>query len=331
MLRRPATLAAAAVLGPLAGIALVPDRGEDAPSGMAVLSLLPAALAALPVPPEPRQASYEKVVDGPAGADVHLCGVCHVEPASVSAARAAVLRAHTAGGLATVALECDTYTLQLVRAARKPLSGLPRTQVRDEGSGLVRRALFETPAVHMRAREVGAHLTSPSQVGLPPLLLRHLERDGLLWSEEMAAAADAADEVGARVVCLKPSQISWVPEGHDDRSGGGGASLLGMAAYWLQAHALHGRRVDERSCAAGGVEATRTAMAATLPREFSRRVATPDEVMARQLHALRSEVAAGAADYDSQSGSRTKRASIVAIVGAIHVPGVRNHLVNGPS
>ena len=53
--------------------------------------------------------------------------------------------------------------------------------------------------------------------------------------------------------------------------------------------------------------------------------------MARQLHALRSEVAAGAADYDSQSGSRTKRASIVAIVGAIHVPGVRNHLVNGPS
>ena len=305
----------AAIAAPVAGLGLVP-ASEDAPSGLTVLRLLPAGLAGAAISRPPRVPALEAQVSTH-GVHVHLCGVCHIEPASAEAARAAVSRAARGGRLAAVALECNQQTLAMLQCAHRALSGLPRERVRSEGASLVREALFRSPTVRQMAENAGASLDTPSSVGLPPTLVRHLSSDGVLWSDEMRAAADAADAWKARVVCLgAPPEASHTP--HAPSTLG---AALGIAAVWLRAHALR-PGLDDRGCDAADVAAMNTAMQEMLPGFHAHKVVEPDDQMAMALLALCKEVSA---EQRSSRGSH-RPMSVVAVVGAQHVPGLKERL-----
>jgi pheromone shutdown protein TraB len=94
---------------------------------------------------------------------------------------------------------------------------------------------------------------------------------------------------------------------------------LALFAGWLRVHALC-PGFDERSCDAVGVAALNQAMLEMLPREYARRVATPDEVMSRRLSALRDELGRG------EDATVVGYPIVVAIVGAQHVPGIVERL-----
>jgi len=300
-----------------AAVALMPGGEDGSTSGLKLLSMLPTGLAGACVRPAPRSASYEVEVNG-----IYLCGVCHVETASALAAASAVKR-H--GRHATVALECDEQTLRLLNVASRAIEGMSKKCIRADGIEHVRQALFDSEYVKELGRARGKQLASPSHVGLQPAIERHLRADGVLWSGEMATAAAAASEVGARVVCLKPSTGSWAEVNGASASNNAGDGLgalavmtrnmLGLAAFWLRAHELH-PGFDERSCEAAGVAAANTALAEALPREYVMFVDTPDDHMAQRLCRLRDE------------RPRTSSPSVVAIVGAQHVPGLRRRLKN---
>ena len=72
--------------------------------------------------------------------------------------------------------------------------------------------------------------------------------------------------------------------------------------------------------AAVGVAALNQAMLEMLPREYAGRVATPDEVMATRLRALRDELGRG------EDATMVGYPIVVAIVGAQHVPGIVDRL-----
>lgn len=320
MLRRRAAAAFAATT---ATVALVPAGEDGSASGLTLLSLLPGGIAGMLSKSKPRAPSYEITVDG-----IHLCGVCHVEPASADAAAAAVART---AKISTVALECDAQTLELLHVATQALAGMAREDVQTSGVDRVQRGLFDSPAVHALASASGKQLTSSAQITLQPAITRHLRNDGVLWSNEMAVAATAAANVGARVVCLKPPGGSWegngansTPAPGDVQGGGVGAmvqTIVGAAACLLRTHILHAG-FDERSCAPSGVTAANSAMREMVPGQYERLVTIPNEQMARTLLALRDELRAACTNVDSASAAATTSTSIVAVVGAQHVPGL---------
>ena len=80
------------------------------------------------------------MLDARSGARVALCGVCHVDPGSATAACAAVAR-HD-GNLGAVALEIDARTLAMVDAARQALDAAPAEADRE---ATVRAALSALP------------------------------------------------------------------------------------------------------------------------------------------------------------------------------------------
>ena len=290
-----------------------------------MLRLLPSGLAGAALPRQSTDSAYtyQVRVANVAGksCDVLLCGVSHISPSSAAETRAAVEGASSS--LAAVALECDAQTLALLRCAHEAIDGLPRERVRSDGVALVRAALFRSPTVQHMAARSGASLDAPSSVGLPPPIVRHLTRDGVLWSDEMREAADVADALGARVVCLgapaPPSASSPPPPP---------APLLGMAACWLRAHALRPGLLNERGCAAADIAAMNTAMQEMLPALYSLKVVEADERMAAGLLAvckqLRAEEAHEAEAAPSE-GARPVRC-VVAVVGAQHVPGLASRL-----
>ncbi len=317
MRRACATAATAA-----AAVALVPPGDDEYPiSGLTLLSCLPAGIAGALAPRRPRLPSLEVVSQG-----VYVCGVSHVEVASVQAAVASVARC---SGAAVVALECDADTLEVRKAAVRALQGSSAEQIRKEPlhyMSRVRQALFETAVVHDMARARGRpELTSPSQVGLQPEVVRHLRSDGVLWGSEMAAASQAAADAGCRVVCLQPG-AKWTEASTTDAypEGNGGLTRsarrwLALTTGWLRLYSLC-PGFDERSCDAAGVAALNQAMLEVLPCEHARRVATPDEVMARRLIALRDELGRG------EDAKAVGYPIVVAIVGAQHVPGIVERL-----
>lgn len=318
LVRRSFATAAAAT----AALALVPPGDEEYPvSGLTVVSLLPSGIAGACAPRRPRVPSFEVVSNG-----VYLCGISHVEVASAQAAIATIARCSSA---AAVALECDANTLEVRKAAARALQGLEAEQIRKDALfhiGRVRQALFESETVRDMARARGrAELSSPSQVGLQPEVVRYLRSDGVLWGSEMAAAAQAAADAGCRVVCLQPG-AKWMEEPAPGTSVETHSSVvrsarrrLALFAGWLRVHALC-PGFDERSCDAVGVAALNQAMLEMLPREYARRVATPDEVMARRLRALRDELGRG------EDATVVGYPIVVAIVGAQHVPGIVERL-----
>ena len=340
---------AIAATAPLAACALIPGD-ENSPSGLSVLSLLPAGLAGALLSSgrrRPRQPMCEVVVQSAGLPTIRLCGVCHVEPASALAVHDTILRhANAAGGVAAVALECDARTLELVRTARQALHGLSAERVRSEGVGLLREALFASPTVHEMAHAAGARLHSASQVGLPAPLSHHLERDGVVWSEEMATAATAATSVGARIVCLGEAPTADGPPTSDSTDApqrgqpltddqrhpapSRAPSRLGMLGCWLRAYALE-PGLDERSCDLEGVAAANEAMRQMLPAEYRRHVTQRDDQMAARLRRLRDELAHVPLPEPSVSAlsARTPRACIVVVVGARHVPGLQRRLLDG--
>jgi hypothetical protein len=312
---------AAAVAAPVIGVALIPGN-EQEPSGLKMLSLLPSGLAGSCATGVPRQPSLEVTVPRVAGAvDVTLCGVCHVEPESATAAAALVNR-RASHGLRTVALECDAHTLELLRCASSAIKGMSRERVRDQGLGAVRDALFRSETARgMLQRASGKSLQSAAQVGIPATLARHISRDGVLWSDEMRTAADAADEAGARVVCLgeqpRPNAVSppfpVAP------------SLIGLAACWLRARALQ-PGLDELSCEANGVAAANAALRERVPEHYARLVTRPDERMAKRLIGLCAELGRQTRGGDETTQTKHDVGHVVVVVGAQHVPGLQHIL-----
>lgn len=310
-LRRVGSIALSATgVASLAVLALPEREGE--PSARTVLRLLPSGLAgALLQPPLPREPSLEVMQrDAATQVNVQLCGVCHVEPASATAAQQCVARCAASSGrgsVQAVALECDAETFSRIRAGARALRGLSPERVRTEGEGLVQQALFELPEVKAMARRAGVELREPSQVPLPPMLARHLRYEGVLWGGELEAAAAQAEAIGARVVFLDSPARPGPPIG----------GLLGGLACWLRTQALQ-PGVDERSCARGHVDAANRATRELVPREYERHVARPDEHMARRIRELCAEVTTR-----SEGG---EDGVVVAVVGARHVPGLTDQL-----
>ena len=290
---------------PIAAFAVYPGT-EDSPSGLKVLRLLAQTRISSLLRHGDRRASYEVTVPSALGtaANVHICGVCHVEKGSVDAARDAILRYRPAA----VALECDATTLQLLQVASAALDGVPVARVRANGPELVREALSRSDVVKELALQQGTRIPAPSSIGLPPVIGRHLSREGVLWSDEMRAAAAAADQVGARVICLGPIKDAVPPP-----PPGNIATVVGMAACWLRARALR-PGLDERSCEPAGVAALNRALHELLPAMHRYHVSDPDALMAKKILSLCNELA--------NPDSKSPRQTVVAVVGAQHVPGL---------
>lgn len=304
MWRRRALVAIGA---PIAAVACIPAE-EHTPSGIALLSYLGATRISSVVPRGKRAPSLEVAVHV-GTAEVHLCGVCHVEQASAAAAHAMVAR----DAPDAIALECDDRTLDLLRTAGAALDGVPREVVRSDGLRMVRQALFKSEHMQDLARRAGKPLTDPSNVGLPPAIGRHLANDGVLWSDEMRAAASAADSCGARVVCLGPTKEAAAAPAAS-RLG----MMVGMAATWLRARALH-PGLDERSCDEAVVHAANSALREVLPAFHRYHVMDPDAVMASRIRALCEELV-------RERKGKGRRPRVVCVVGAQHVPGLRRAL-----
>ena len=204
-------LYATAAIGaaPIAGLALVPSA-DDHPSGLFILRNIPggvfggiyASFRHYTQSAHQPSASYEAHATTSNGINVHLVGTSHTNPRSAEAAHAAITSHANASSLAAVAVECDAQTLALVRCAHEAIEGLPIERVKSEGLGVVREALWNSKTVRDMAEKEGKELESPASIGLPPALTHHLTNDGVLWGDEMRAAADAADAAGVRVVCL---------------------------------------------------------------------------------------------------------------------------------
>lgn len=315
--------ATATVVVPITGLALTPAT-DNSPSGASVLRLLPSGLLAAAWPRARNQKtahSYEVLVTNVAGSscDVHLCGTSHINSSSTAAARTAVQRAHGDGALAAVALECDSQTLSLLRCAHEAIAGLTPEVVRTNGVTLVRAALFLSPTVQRMAAQAGTSLDTPATIGLPPPILRHLTSDGVLWSDEMRAAADAADESGARIVCLgidAPTAASSPPPP--------AVPMLGMVACWLRAHALRPALLDERGCDADDIAAMNTAMRETLPALHARKLVDVDDRIAQKLLTLCAQMGNDDAGVDAKRSIIPR--AVVVVVGAQHVPGLEARL-----
>ena len=269
---------------PVAGVACIPAE-EHTPSGLTLLKYVGSTRISSLMTRGRRSPSYEVSLASTTTSgdvvEIRLCGVCHVEPASAAAARALVI-CHTPDA---VALECDAATLDLIKVAGTALDRLPADAVRSQGLARVRRALFETPQMRELAESAGKPLREPANVGLPPLLARHLAEDGILWSDEMRAASEAADACGARVTCLGPIKDPRAAP----RVSGRLSMFVGAAAHWLRARALR-PGLDERSCEPAVVHALNASMQEVLPSLYRYHVEEPDRRMAGQIRSLCDEV-----------------------------------------
>ena len=317
----------AAVAAPTAILSLVPESDES-PSGLSVLSSLPSGLAGAlqaAILPKPRVASLQASVAMSEGAvNVSLCGVCHVEPLSSDAVRDLITRCvnDPTERVMAVAVECDPQTLSLIRIAHGAIKALPMDRVQREGSRLVREALFASRDVQNLARHEGVSLKTPTNAVLPRAIASHLEKDGVLWSDEMRVAADAAEAAGTRVICMGQSAAERLAT--TERPPQRSPSILSMAAGWLTAYSLC-PGLDERSCDAAGVEAMNTAMRQALPARYRQLVTIPDERMAETLRTLCNELARSGG---TATGGPQR---IIVVVGAQHVPGLRKLLARNES
>ena len=306
-------LALAAITAPPATLALYPGSQDSAP-GLHVLRTLPSGLLGAICRAAPRTSSLEaSVLLRGQQVHVHLCGGCHLNPESAHAAGQAIRRHAATNVLKAVALECDTMTLELIGMAHQALRGLPRERVRVEGLDLVRQALFDSPRLQALAREAGAALTAAAHVPLPAAIAFHLERDGVLWGAEMAEAAEAATEVGARIVCLASPVRS-----------ASRLTALGFVGSWLRARALV-PGFDERSCDMASVEAGTTAIREMAPAHFRAHVLDPDRYLTRCVRELCDELTAGGGTKRERvvgASVETGPCSVLVVVGAGHVPGM---------
>ena len=358
MRSRVSRVVAVGLAAPVLGLACIPGD-DEAPSGCAILRELPAGLlGAATRSPRPRAACLQASVDvGPSR--VLLCGTAHVNAASAAEVRRVIEHCATSPGLRAAAVECDPQTLELICTANETLRGLSTERIRSEGEGLVRRALFNSATVQALARRAGKELANAEQLPLPPLLVRHLRQEGVLWSAEMAEAAAGAAAAGARVVCLesppRPSTFSLL------------SRLRADAGMWLRAHAL-APGLDEYRCEPCGpsvpCEPCRPCVPSTVPRRLqlvssgrrcqSHRPSVPvprlscDEAMVNACNRASREMAPAwhrlhvdgpdrhmarrvrklCAELDTSAGSTTgdPLAVLVVVVGARHVPGIHAHL-----
>lgn len=297
-----------------------------------------------------RPPMFERTVrDAVTGANVHLCGVSHVDPAAAIAvrARANALAADERGFLAGIAVEADPPTLSVMRAARGALAGLPAEAVRVEGASRVRRALFESSAVHTMAAEAGRPLRDHEHVGLSPTLVKHLETEAVLWGLEQAEAAESACALGVELVCLRrplPSQLPTAASA-DGRVGNAGGQVPGWltrAAFWLRCQALR-PGFDPLSTDEAHVAASNQALREIAPRIFSRSVDAVDAEMAAATRAFCERLAAAERRGGVVQGAEVEAASradvcallsrppvtVMAVVGARHVHGMERRLAAG--
>ena len=314
----------------MAALAVVPaDEASGRPSGVQVLRLLPTGLVGAVTPSPPRSACLHAsaTVDTGGGttAEVHLCGVCHVEPSSAEAVHDAVAcRADSLGGLRAVALECDSQTLVLIRCAHAAIKGLPRERVRTEGSERVRVALHDSEEVRDLARRRGANSDGP--LDLPSSISHHLSGEGALWGDEMRAAAEAAEAMGAQVHCLGAAPLEAF-ERRKPESNRSPPPALGLFACWLRAHELC-PGLDAHSCDTSVVDACNTAMREWLPALHGELVTEPDERMAARLRLLCTQlVRTNKDDLAAGHGGAHTPPCMVAVVGAQHVPGIQRALL----
>ena len=294
---------ALAVTVPVAGVALIPAK-PNSPSGLNVILSLPAGLIGAVQRPPPRVHSLEvSIFVERLRTRVHLCGICHVTSESAQAAREATRRLSVTG-LDAVALECDAQTLGFICTAQEAVSGLSQEHVKSEGTHRVREALFASPQLHALARKAGVTLATAAQVPVPPMIVAHLEQDGVVWSAEMSEASAGAKEANARVVCL-----SSPPRPHS-------LSLLGTIGIWLRARAL-APGLDERSCDIVPIEAVKCAMLELVPAFYNTHVVEPDRYMAQRVYELCEDLAA-----ESTTAGAPRTHCVVVVVGASHVAGM---------
>ena len=140
-MRRRVFAATAAVGGACAIFRRPADGRPSIADALALTPALPALVRADRAARPPTSSRLESaVLDARSGARVALCGVCHVDPGSATAACAAVAR--HGGNLGAVALEIDARTLAMVDAARQALDAAPADADRE---ATVRAALSALP------------------------------------------------------------------------------------------------------------------------------------------------------------------------------------------
>eukprot|EP00967_Tisochrysis_lutea_P146884 scaffold278013_cov30-Tisochrysis_lutea.AAC.1 len=315
-------------------------REEYARSAWVCVRYLPSGLAGAVAgdASEPPVALERSVQEAITGAQLHLCGVCHVD---VAARRLVRERAETLaqqGRLSLIAIEADHRTLVVVRAAAAALTAMPAEAVREQGVSCVRRALFEMPQVHEWAVSSGQTLESAEQVGLSSQLQFHLQQEGVLWGAEQAEAAEVATELGVDVACLRqapPARASPMR---------GPIPLLTQAAYWLRCHSLQ-PGYNERSCDKSHVRAANAAMREVAPWLYRTSVEAVDAEMSAALRRLCEAVTAASGeepqsrvtsggkpsetgvDYVTCANGALPPPTILVVVGARHVDGMEEHLV----
>ena len=252
------------------------------------------------------------MLDARSGARVALCGVCHVDPGSATAACAAVAR-HD-GNLGAVALEIDARTLAMVDAARQALDAAPADADRE---ATVRAALSALPF----APPGGFSANVP----LPPAIAQPLKQ-GVLYAREMAEAAAAAAAAGAPVHCLRAVQDSSLQSRAAQPPG-----PVAQLAVHLRAQALHDG-AHPQSCARESVVAYEAATREFAPAFADVQIdAADDRIAARVREVIEKERIGGGGAAVGEGGATgggdgEDGRVVLVVVGAAHVPGLERRL-----
>ena len=309
-MRRRVFAATAAVGGACAIFRRPADGRPSIADAIALTPALPALVRADRAAPS-SSVLESAVLDARSGARVALCGVCHVDPGSATAACAAVAR--HAGNLGAVALEIDARTLAMVDAARQALDAAPAEADRE---ATVRAALSALPF----APPGGFSASVP----LPPAIAQPLKQ-GVLYAREMAEAAAAAVAAGAPVHCLRAVQDSSLQSRAAQPPG-----PVAQLAVHLRAQALHDG-AHPQSCARESVVAYEAATREFAPAFANVQIdAADDRIAARVREVIEKErIGGGGAavgEGGATGGGDVDGRVVLVVVGAAHVPGLERRL-----
>jgi pheromone shutdown protein TraB len=217
---------------------------------------------------------------------------------------------HTAPAVDVVAVELDAATAEYVKPCAKALRQLQTEQkLSSHGTKFAQQELFQCPAVHRQATEMNVKISNPEQIRIPAQLQAGFA-SGLIWGDEMMIAMEQAERIGAAVVFLD-QEASMKSSGK-------------MAIPWSE------RAIGALGSAAAAISKDVTAvptpaeiseqlarMQQYQPTAYRVRVAERDRHMFETLLAIES-----GGKTESSTGRRTVR-RVVAVVGAMHVEGIR--------
>lgn len=254
------------------------------------------------------------------GALIHVLGVTHNSPRSLADAAALCDRVGKDTHMVGVAVELDSDTASYLLPCVRALSSHTIDQIRNNGEKIVQQQLFLSDTIHKQAADQGRILSSGDQIVVPTILKQTL-RDGVIWGQEMAVAVEYANDHQLAVAFLdlpaadKAINATAIPAVEYLAS----IPVLGQRFVLRLFHRCrHPALSDECLEEVMEVDVLRAATKEFQPTVFELTTAKRDRFMAKSIAALCVAQRFDASDH------------VVVIIGAMHVPGVRNAL-GGPN